>query len=313
MLILHGLIAVLFVACPGNSAVGQDVQLRLEFRGSKPIFRETTIQTSQWMRVMGAIHNHAQRIALVESWTPKKKDNGEGWIVVQRLEAVKGSIDVDGKKIIYDSTKGPPPNNPFVEASMALLNVELTFTVSPWMEATRLEGRKELLKKLIKAKPTLQPILQDLLGDDEAAKRQWGLTTDVLPEGKVAKGDGWERKTTSNMGAFGTYETARNYTYEGRNGKLDMAKVETMMKHRPPAANAQAGLPFRIEDFNLVTRPTTGLILFDRELGRPARSEECVELEGKMTVSIGGLKTEVELRQKQITTRNYGDNNPSKK
>ena len=147
MLILHGLIAVLFVACPGNSAVGQDVQLRLEFRGSKPIFRETTIQTSQWMRVMGAIHNHAQRIALVESWTPKKKDNGEGWIVVQRLEAVKGSIDVDGKKIIYDSTKGPPPNNPFVEASMALLNVELTFTVSPWMEATRLEGRKELLKK----------------------------------------------------------------------------------------------------------------------------------------------------------------------
>ena len=66
-------------------------------------------------------------------------------------------------------------------------------------------------------------------------------------------------------------------------------------------------LPFKIKESNLKSKNGKGTVYFDVKKGRLEKSEQKIELEGKMTIEIAGMTTEVTLNQTQETNINTSD------
>ena len=71
--------------------------------------------------------------------------------------------------------------------------------------------------------------------------------------------------------------------------------------------------PFKIKAAKLESKNATGTILFDNEKGRLDSSDMKLTLEGKLTIEIGGMTTEVDLNQEQDTKVKTTDANPISK
>ena len=99
-------------------------------------------------------------------------------------------------------------------------------------------------------------------------------------------------------------ENSYVYTYMGKDDKkLDKINVETKLVYKEPAADGGVGaLPFRIKKAKLESKPSTGTILFNSDLGRIEKSSMMLELDGDLDIEIGGQTTTVKLSQTQDTT-----------
>src|SRR4029077_19432452 len=114
-------------------------------------------------------------------------------------EGLRMEIEIGGKKISYDSTKESGPTNPLSDFFKALAGSEFTVTIDKNMKITKIEGRDEFLKKLVKGNQQMAPLLQTIL-PDEALKQMSDSTFAVVPDKPVKKGDTWNRKAALNMG-----------------------------------------------------------------------------------------------------------------
>jgi hypothetical protein len=304
--------ALLILVGLGASAQGQE-KLELKFEKGKTYYQTMTTKTNQEMKVMGMTINQTQEQTFVFSWTPKEQ-KGKEWIVTQKIEAVNMKIEIGGNKIEYDSNKGDNTNNPLSDFFKALVGSEFTLTIDPSAadnKVTKIEGREEFVKKLTTANNQMEPLLKAILSDD-ALKQMADPAFAVVPNKPVKEGDTWEKKSTLNLGPIGSYETTYKYTYQGKDKdtKLDKIKVDTTLKYVAPGANAGQGLPFKIVKADLTSKEGTGTILFDAAKGRVASSNQTLKLEGKLTIEIGGMNTDVDLVQTQTTTVTTSDTKP---
>lgn len=291
-------------------ALAQDaVTLEWKFEKDKAFYQEMSTDTKQTMKVMGMDITQNQKQTFILSWTPKEQDKDKNWIVVQKIEGVKMDIEIGGNKITFDSTKDTGAGNPLADFFKALVGSEFKLTISPQMKVTKIEGKDEFIKKLISANQQMEPLLKQILSD-EALKQMADPAFAAVPDKPVKKGDSWTKESKLNMGPIGSYDTTYKYTYEGKEGDLDKIKVETTLKYSPPGENTAGGLPFRIKSADLKTKDASGTILFDNKKHRLASSEMNLKLEGKLTIEIGGMTTEVDLTQTQKTTVKTTDDNP---
>jgi hypothetical protein len=294
-------------------ALGQEATLKWEFQKGKPFYQEMTTDTKQNMKVMGMDITQNQKQTFIFGWTPKEQDKDKNWIVTQKIEGVKMDIEIGGNKITYDSIKDAAgTGNPLADFFKALVGSEFELTISPEMKVINIKGRDEFLNKLIKANPQMEPLLKQILGD-EALKQMADPAFAAVPNKAVKKGDTWEKKSALNMGPIGSYDTTYKYTYEGKEGKLDKIKVDTVMTYAAPGANAGGNLPFKIKAAKLESKGGSGTILFDNEKHRLEKSDMKLKLEGTLTIDIGGMTTEVSLTQDQTTTVNTSETNPAGK
>src|SRR5262249_18535561 len=147
----------------------------------------------------------------------------------------------------YDSTKEASGNNPLNDFFKALIGSEFTLTLSPDLKVTKIEGREEFIKKLVKANPQMEQLLNQILSEN-ALKEMSDPTFAAIPTKEIKKGDTWEKTSKLEMGPIGKYENKFKYTYEGKNAqgaddaakKLDRIKVETTLTYQPPT-DATAG------------------------------------------------------------------------
>jgi hypothetical protein len=304
--------AVLLVAVLGLCAYGQEaVKLEWKFEKGKPFYQEMHTNTKQTMKIM-AMDNITQNQDQIFyfSWTPLDQDKDKNWIIEQKIEGVKMDIEISGNKITYDSTTTPTTtNNPLADFFKALVGSSFKLTLSPDLKVMKIEGREEFVNKLVKANPQMEPLLKQILSDD-ALKQMADPAFASVPSNPVKKGDTWERESKLNMGPIGTYDTIYKYTYEGKEGKLDKIKVDTTLNYKPPEASATGQLPFKIKAAKLETKNATGTILFDNEKHRLDKSDMKLTLDGKLTIEIGGMATEVDLNQEQQTNVKTSDTNP---
>src|SRR5205823_5938567 len=98
------------------------------------------------------------------SWAPVRQD-GDNWVVRQKIEGVKISIDIGGSKITYDSAADSTAANPLSDCCKALVGAEFTLTVDKDMKVSKIEGRGRLLKRLVKASPRMKPLLEQVLSE----------------------------------------------------------------------------------------------------------------------------------------------------
>src|SRR5262249_23026871 len=224
-------------------------------------------------------------------------------------------IQIGGAPITYDSFKdSTAANNPLSDFFKALVGAEFTLMVSADMKVTKVEGRDDFLKKLVNTNQTMEPLLKAILSD-KALEQMADPAFAMVPDKPKKKGESWTRKSTLNMGPIGTYENEYKYTYEGNDEKeknLAKIKVETTLKYAAPSGGAPAGaqLPFKIISADLKSKDKGGTILFDTEKGRLKSSETKIKLEGKLSIDIGGMTNEVELKQDQTTTVKTMDSLP---
>jgi hypothetical protein len=301
--------ALAFLAAP---ALGQSpVDLKWKFEKGKPFYQEMTTETKQEMQVMGQKISQFQKVTFFLSWNPVDQDKDGNWTIKQRIEGLKMEIEIGGNKIPYDSTKEGGPTNPLSDFFKALVGSEFTLTIDKNMKITKIEGRDEFLKKLVKENQQMAPLLQTILSD-EALKQMSDPAFAVVPDKPVKKGDTWTRKATLNMGPIGTFDTEYKYTYEGTDeNKLHKIKVETSLKYQPPGPNAGGGaLPFKIMKADLNSKDSSGTILFDTTKGRVSSSDMTMKLTGTLEIEIGGTASSVTLDQTQTTKVKTTDENP---
>jgi len=304
MLLVLGLSAAAF----GQEASSKSV-LAWKFEKDKPFYQKMTTTTKQDMTVQGNKVTQTQTQTFYFAWTPEKQE-GDTWIIKQKIEGVTMEIDIGGNKISYDSTKDTTAASPLSDFFKALVGTEFRITVSmpkdKEVTVTKIEGREDFLKKLSNANPQMGPLLNQILSE-KALTEMATPTFSALPNKEVdAKGDSktWKRTSVLDMGPIGKYENSYTYTYEGKDDKkLDKIKVETKLVYKEPADTGGSGaLPFKIKKAELTSKPSTGNILFNPELGRIEKTSMKLELEGKMDIEIGGQTTTVSLQQTQDTT-----------
>jgi hypothetical protein len=297
-----------------EEAKGGKTKLVWKFAKDTPFYQKMTTETKQTMKVMNNDVQQTQKQVFYFKWTPIKQD-GTKWTIEQSIEGVAMDIDIGGSKISYDSTKESTQNNPLADFFKALVGSKFTITLDTKdLKVTDVEGRDEFLKKLVAANPQMKPLLETILSKD-ALKEMAEPTFAVVPNKEVAKGYKWDRKTTLNMGPIGQYDNTYDYVYEGPNDKkLQQIKVTTKLLYKPPAESAgQGGLPFKIKGADLKSKSASGMVLFDAAKGRVASSTMKLELEGNLSIEIGGQTTAVKLSQTQESTVETSDTNPIKK
>jgi hypothetical protein len=301
---------------------GQEATLKWDFdklkdgTTFKSFYQEMTTETVQTMKVMNSDIKQTQKQTFYFSWTPveKKDDN---WVIKQVIEGVKMRIEIGGQPIEYDSTttKEGGTSSALGDFFKALVKSEFRLTLDKDFKVIKIEGREEFVKKLTAANPQMETLLKQILSDD-ALKQMADPTFAAVPNASKKKGDSWEKTTNLDMGPIGKYENKYKYTYDGKSTtkekeKLDVIKVETTLGYKPPDEKAASGgLPFKIKSADLTSKNATGTILFDAEKGRVVEQEMSVELNGKLTIEIGGQATVVTLDQKQTTNVKTTDTNP---
>jgi hypothetical protein len=301
----------------GLAVPAQAETLQWVFKKDTPIYQEMTTTTRQDMKISGQSINQTQSQTFYFSWTPKKQDTKAGtWEIEQKIIGVKMTIEIGGNKIEYDSqSKEGGQSNPLGDFFKQLVNSTFTLTVNKKMEVTDIKGRQEFIDKLTKANQQMEPLLKEILTKD-SLKQMADPAFSALPNKSVKKDESWTKDSTLNMGPIGKYKTEYKYTYEGKDSKqkdFDRIKVETKLTYIPPDAKGQPQLPFKITKANLTSKKSTGYILYDPKTNRVIRSEMELDLEGPLTIEIGGTATVVDLKQKQTTVVRTLDSNPIKK
>jgi hypothetical protein len=290
------------------------VLLKWKLEKGKTFYQKMTTNTDQNMKILNSEPKQTQKQTFYFSWTPVEQ-KGDDWIIKQKIEGVTMEIDIGGTKINYDSTNPTSStNNPLSEFFKTLVGAEFTLTLNVKdQKVTKLEGRDEFIKKLSQTNPQMHQLLSQILSE-QALKDMAEPTFAAVPNKEVAKGDKWTKENTLDMGPIGKYTNTYTYTFEGPEGKLDKIKVDTALKYIPPDdKTAAAGLPFKIKSADLKSTNGTGTVLFDPEKGRVERSNFKLDLNGELTIEIGGQTTNVQLKQTQETIIETSDTNPLQK
>jgi hypothetical protein len=268
---------------------------------------ETT--TDQTMSVQGMKVDQKQKQTFYIKWSPQKAEKGK-WVVKQRIVGVKMSIDIGGNKIDYDSTI-QQPNNPMTDFFKALQTLDLTFTIKQSdMSIEKIEGNKEFIAALSKTNPQMEPLLKSILSEDALKKMAEPTLFAFPPDGKLSKKT-WDRTSDLDLGPIGKYTTKYTFAAVGKGGKnkdLDKIDVKATMSYKPPTD--AGGLPFKIKSGTLEGKDGTGEALFNPKLGRFDSYTMKMKLEGKLTIDIGGMVTDVDLTQDQTATVTSSNDNP---
>jgi RNA polymerase sigma factor (sigma-70 family) len=143
----------------------QPIEVTRSFATGLFFYQIMTTKTKERLKVMGNEVVQNQELTFTFSWAPVKQD-GDIWIAKQRIEGVKMTIDIGGSKITYDSAAPSTAANPLSDFFRPLVGAELTLTIGKNVKVTKIEGREELLKRLVAANPRMKPLLDQVLSEE---------------------------------------------------------------------------------------------------------------------------------------------------
>lgn len=279
-------------------------ELKWSFKAGDKFFQKMTTRTEQSLKIQGQQIKQDQEQEFVFSWTVKSAAP-EKVELEQKIESVNMRIRIGSNEISYNSASKDQTENPVASFFKPLIGASFTITLDPkTMRVVSVQGREDFVKRLRDANPNMSQLLGQILSEDQL-KQMAEPAFAVTPPSPVAVGGAWEREARLTMGPLGSYDALYKYIYQGKEKKgdaeLDKIEVQASVKYKPPEAAQATGLPFKIESGNLEAKEVKGTIYFDSKKGRTHSSEMVVNLTGKLTISVGDQKAEVELEQKQTT------------
>jgi Family of unknown function (DUF6263) len=317
--VLQRLASLLLIGLTVAPALGQDADLKWDFKKDKPFYQTMSTSTKQDLKVADMTQNQTQEQTFWFQWTPTKveKDSAE---LKMKILGLKVEMKIGENRVSFDSTTPGNPGgaNPLANFFKAIVGAEFTVTLDRIkMEVTKIEGQKAFVGKLGNANPQMKPLLDQILSE-KALKEMIESMFAALPGKKVKKGENWTRKTELEMGGFGKYETTSIYTYDGQvdqgKEKLDKISVKTSLKYTPPGEKEGAGLPFKIKDAKLEIKESdsTGTLFYNPKTGWIQSSDLTVKLTGNLTIDINQQSNAVDINQTQKSILKTSAENPIK-
>src|SRR5262249_47485534 len=144
--LLTACLALAFAAVPAFTQGTQEkAKLVWKFEKDKPFYQKLTTNTTQSLKVLNNDVVQKQNQTFYFSYTPEKQD-GDSWVIKQKIEAVQMDIDIGGSKITFDSSKPADASNPLSEFFKNLVGSEFKLTISfkdNNVKVTKVEGREE--------------------------------------------------------------------------------------------------------------------------------------------------------------------------
>jgi hypothetical protein len=250
----------------------------------------------------------AQSQAITARWTPKRQgDKDDGWILDQKVEGLKTSVELGGNKIEFDSTKASNIEGALSDFNL-MVGAEFEVTLDSANRVLQIDGRKKIANKLLASRLEGEGLLLAQSIVEDGVSRFAETAFGALPGKPVRTGDSWTRTAKVAGGSVGEFQAEYTYIYEGKEGDLDRIRVEVALKD--PSPTDRDGAPFKVKKADVKRSEGAGLVLFDRDRGRVVRQELNLTLEGKLTAVLNGQESEVELSQTQKTTLRTMDANP---
>lgn len=283
-------LALALLAAPASA----QVQMAWKFQPGDTFTAQTEMAMKQTVTVLGMNQNMDTKMTIAVDYTVKSASGSE-----VTLEQVFSSVKVDESPVaammqeVLDKLKGQ----------------KLTFTLNTEKkEVTKIEGAKEMIKKLTEDNPQAAQMMGSMMNEDALKQQMSGLFT-FLPSKPVTKGESWEHKSTVPLGPLGGFKAENKYTYKGTTEK-DGKKLEKIValgkmtyytpKEKDPKENNE--LPFEIVKADLKADDIRMTYYFDAAAGRLHSSDTKNKFKGSMTVSAQGMEISLELEQEQNAT-----------
>ena len=306
--------AALLCAFLGTATIAQEKsRFELKLEKDKPFYQEMKTTVEQLIKVQGQDLTQKQETTFWFKWTPEKQE-ADKWVLKQKVEGLQMKIDISGNPIDYnsknkDAVGGPTGNPGLMEFFRNLENAEFTVTVDKNFKVEKVEGAEAFIAKLGGGNQQMEGLLKKVLTPD-ALKEMADVSFKLVPDQAKAVNETWEKKSTMSLGPIGSYEVNYKFTYKGKdkdNKELDWIEVVTTLVYKAPT-EAPEGLLFRIKSGDLKSEGNdVGKILYNPKTGRIEKADVKIKLKGKLTVTIGGTDTVVELDQTQTTSITTSD------
>jgi hypothetical protein len=215
------------------------VSLQWKLAVGKTFYVQTHQDTDMTMNVklLGNVQTQKQKQkqTTYHSWTVKEQTPTGGWVVVQKLLANKVDMDMNGQKIVVDSTKGIYPATGGA-AFKAMIGCEFTMTLDKDLKVVKIEGREAFLQKLVGLQPAEKAVLEETFSED-TLKKGFDEAFGFLPSNPVKPGDNWIRQATMSMGGMGKVRAQSKYTYQGPADNLQKIIVDMTFQWLPADPN----------------------------------------------------------------------------
>jgi hypothetical protein len=288
--------------------VSAEVTLEWKFKEGDKFYLQTDSNLAQTITSAGTEVKQQIDQSMVSSFTVKKKNADGSLVLEQKIENVTVKTSGPG------TMETKPPEG--------LKGAVFTITVNPKWKITKFEGYDALVKKLSGEDPAVDRLIRAFLPEEilkASAEEAFGF----LPDKRVKKGDSWERELVYPLGPLGTLTATNKYTDEDKNkekvaGK-DVERITAAMtiKYQKPELKkpeeAAGALGLQILEGDLKAKDAKQTIYFDPAAGRLVKSETKLRVEGMLTYSAVGKKTEMEIKQEQTITAQVFDKNPLQK
>ncbi|MDB5308728.1 MAG: hypothetical protein JWO38_2930 [Gemmataceae bacterium] len=310
-------VAALLAVTLGAAVSAQDKsKFELKLEKDKAFYQKMSTTVSQVIKVTNQDLTQKQESTFYFKWTPEKQE-GDKWVIKQKVEGLEMSIDISGNPITYSSLKKDAPGaagNPgLMDFFKSLEGAEFTVTLNTkdW-KVEKVDGKDDFVKKLGAGNPQMDSLLKKIMTDD-ALKQMADPTYGLIPDQPKAVNETWEKKQTLALGPIGSYDVTYKFTYKGKDPTLkhlDRIEVDPTLTYKPPTDSTD-GLLFKIKSGDLKSVPRSptdpvplppSVVLYNPATGRVEKATISLKLKGELTVTIGGTDTKVELEQTQTTT-----------
>jgi Family of unknown function (DUF6263) len=263
----------LLSACMTVTAVSAQDTLAWKFRNGETL----KFSVQQSMKTHMTIDKKPLKTSMAQmmemSWKVNKVESDGNAVIGQEIDRVRFSMEGGpfGAGAEFDSADNRVPTNQVVKSMSdvfrKIIGQPFSVTMKPSGKVENVEIPESLLKSLTQSGAGVSNLLTE-----DTLKQMMGQSSVTLPDGTVTVGQSWE--TTQNVKLpFGTMSVNSKMTYRGRDSETGFARIAM-----DPSVTVEPNKDSPIQ-LQLTKSDGTGVILFDRQNGRIARSDLTLNLQ----------------------------------
>jgi hypothetical protein len=288
-----------------------NVELKWIYQSSKTFHEEFTTETGQKLKVLGSEITQTQKEVVLVRWSPQVRDEKGNWTINARFLAIKLEVNAGANRFRFDSTRDAETFDLPFEClyDKALVGREFKVVVTPKLKILRIAWHDPFLGA--SRGPAWLSVLRNFrlqLQAESILLRVSEAAFGGLPGAAITKGGSWTQVDSLALGLLDFQRTSK-YTYTGKEDKFHRIDLVTTLAF----VGAKPRPPFQIKKAEIKSKGSAGTIFFDGTKGRLEKSEAYLDLQGDLTLEIGGSSMSVELSQTQKTTVKITDQSPLKK
>ncbi len=219
---------------------------------------------------------------------------------VQRLHD-DGKVDILMTVERVGHTGGPTQTT---QLTKQMAGAEFPLTIGKNGKLVRLDGYSDFVKKIAAGDDRRATLFKAVLSED-SFKKLVAQTFEVGPGRTVEAGESWQHKLKLPLGPFGSIAFNRTMKFIGvatdtEEKQLKLNVSGTASYERP--TGDYPGFPFKVTQGSFEFKDITGKATFDASANMLKSLEVQLQMNGKLTISIGNSQQDVTISQKQTST-----------